>query len=245
MGGGSKWKDIPNGIYAVASNGSPVSPEDADNTCIAIAIIFEDHKFMIEKNEYDNEAYKIAAQQLGSKNTDAFSWGGYNTDQPDIPTYNQVGGGRTGDYGFLVGDTMPALDTDPNNWTGSNALGDWNGKTNCEIIKNITTNGSSTSKNSPMGILINIFNSDEKANCGYTDWYIPSCGQLALMGINLMNINNILRLISGKELHPGGCYWSSSEYDQKKGWCICNNTYWVGTEVKNALRFVRLIRDIK
>jgi len=48
------WKNIANGVYAVAADGTPVTKEDADETCIAVALITDNQRIMIEKTQsYD------------------------------------------------------------------------------------------------------------------------------------------------------------------------------------------------
>ena len=36
------WNDLENGVYAVAADGTPVMVEDADESCIAVALIVND-----------------------------------------------------------------------------------------------------------------------------------------------------------------------------------------------------------
>jgi len=43
------WKNIANGVYAVAADGTPVDVPNADNSCIAVALITDNQKIMIEK----------------------------------------------------------------------------------------------------------------------------------------------------------------------------------------------------
>lgn len=241
------WKDVTaNGIYYVAADGSKA--DSPSSSCIGIVLVTGKHRFMIEKNEDKNAIYKTVAQQLGSSNTYTFSWGGYGTDQPDIPTYTGTGGGFSDSGNYLphedgsYSSSSYQMNGDYTTWT-TGAVSDFNGKANSEVIKGITTNGSSSSTNTPMGILMNTFNSTANANYGYTDWYIPSCGQLALMFRKMQSINNALNAISGQPLASVN-YWSSSEYSSNFGWRVYFFSGLVSNSNKNNYYRVRFVRDI-
>ena len=45
------WATIANGVYAVGADGSPVMVEDADESCIAVALITDNQKIMIAKED--------------------------------------------------------------------------------------------------------------------------------------------------------------------------------------------------
>lgn len=49
---------INNGVYAVRQDGRLIPLSRADNSCISVAIIYDGHKIMIEKNEDSNQSYK-------------------------------------------------------------------------------------------------------------------------------------------------------------------------------------------
>ena len=49
------WEGVANGVYAVSADGNPVNAEDANETCIAVALVNGNHKFMIAKNDASNE----------------------------------------------------------------------------------------------------------------------------------------------------------------------------------------------
>ena len=245
------WNELENGVYAVAADGSPVTYADADETCIAVALIVGEHKFWIEKNETKNtETYKAAYNEFGATNTGYtyLYWDGYGTDQTGIPTYNIADASNS--VGYLLQangsyNSTPNLSGDYTTWT-SGALSDFNGKANSDVIKTITTNGTSGSKiYAPMGILLNKFNdANNEENGGYTDWYIPACGQLSLMYLNKAAINNALTKIGGQTI-ASNYYWSSSEYDSNYGWCVDFNVGYVYNGIKNNGRRVRFVRDIK
>lgn len=249
------WDNASNGVYAVAADGSPVTYASADETCIAVALVVGEHKFWIEKNDTKNtETYKAAYNEFGATNTDYtyLYWGGYGTDQADIPTYNQVGGNSSSwTWGYLpkadgsYSSTSNNLSSDITTWT-SGALSDFNGKANSDVIKTITTNGTSSSKSyAPMGILLNKFNdANNEENGGYTDWYIPACGQLSLMYLNMTAINNALTKIGGQTIESY-YYWSSSECSSNYGWYVGFTNGYVYNRSKGGNIRVRFVRDVK
>ena len=59
------WEGIANGVYAVNADGNPVNAEDANETCIAVALVNGNHKFMIAKNDASNE---MVILRIGGKN---------------------------------------------------------------------------------------------------------------------------------------------------------------------------------
>lgn len=66
----------------------------ADYRCISVAIVYDDHKIMIEKNEDSNQSHKTATSGLpdSSNKTYSFYWGEYGTDQTLITDYDKVDG---------------------------------------------------------------------------------------------------------------------------------------------------------
>ena len=246
-------EDIPvvatAGVYAVSSSGALIDVANADESCIAVALVVGEHKFWIEKNETKNtETYKAAYNEFGATNTGYtyLYWGGYGTDQTGIPTYNKADASNS--YGYLPQangsySSTPNLSGDYTTWT-SGALSDFNGKANSDVIKTITTNGTSSSKSyAPMGILLNKFNdANNEENGGYTDWYIPACGQLSLMFLNMTAINTALTAIGGQTI-ASDTYWSSSEYSSNYGWRVYFYTGFVGNGIKSNDRRVRFVRD--
>lgn len=80
---------INNGVYAVRQDGRLIPLSRADNSCISVAIIYDGHKIMIEKNEDSNQSYKTATSDLpdSSNKTYSFYWGEHGTDHilPGLP----------------------------------------------------------------------------------------------------------------------------------------------------------------
>ncbi len=245
------WKGVTDGVYAISSSYEPVAIENATSDCIGVALINSDtgQKLMIEKYEDANNAesttlYTKAAQQLGSTYTYYFTWGGYDTDQSGITSYSEVGGGSTSSEGYLYLNGR-GLKKDPSYWI-SGALSDFAGKSNSAVIKSITTNGSNSEKTAPMAYLMNAFNASDcpkSVNQGFTDWYIPSCGQLGLIWLNKTVIDNALTAIGGTALTEWG-YWSSSEYGSGSGWYVYLYNGRVGNSRKYSAYRLRLVRDL-
>lgn len=129
---------IDNGVYAVKQDGRLIPLSKADYQYISVAIVHDDHKIMIEKNEDSNQSYKTATSGLpdSSNKTYSFYWGEYGTDQTGITNYDKVDGSN--DFGFLKPEQdsykgTPYLPDDVSSWTNG-ALSDWDGKAHRVII---------------------------------------------------------------------------------------------------------------
>ena len=238
----------PNGVYAVTKDGKGLNIDDADENCIAVALIVNDapvpQKFWIEKYEYLHPAY---SSNLGTttKIDTLYSWGGAGIDQTTI-----INRQATNPFGYrpskltmrlwhnYIGDTIKHHSA----WR-TGALADFNGKANSVEIRKILDNGSGNNV-TPMGHLyakINEFYFLAEYN-GYKDWYIPSCGQLTLISLNVVKINVALKKIGGTPLLL--TYWSSTECDKNRSWYV-----WMGLTIvkpieKTCKSRVRFIRDI-
>lgn len=238
---------VLDGVYAVTADYQLIDYNEADESCIGVAVVAGNHKFMIEKYEdAKTVARKAAYDEFGATDTNTkysfFYWGGYKTDQTALTNYTSADG--TNNYGYLGGTDTPQLSKDFTTWT-TGALSDFDGKKNSEVIKTVTTNGAKVY--APMGIYLNKFNAEPSENLGKSDWYIPSCGQLALMYLAWTDINAAFAKIGGTEL-AASRYWSSSEYDSTRAWFM----YFTYDFVDNADKVgaggyyrVRLIRDIE
>lgn len=244
-----KWEDLGDGVYAVSASGKPVEVASADNTCIAVALIQGPHKFWIEKNETKNTtSIKAAYTADGASNTSYtyFYWGMNGSNNSSITNYTQTGGGGTSSNGYLpkadgtyIG--SPKLSSDYTTWT-SGALSDFNGKANTIALINASDKDSFTTY-ANMATWCRIFNQTATENQGYTDWYIPACGQLSLMYLNMTAINNALTKIGGQTILTDS-YWSSSESSSNSGWYVGFYYGNVGYYNKDYSDQVRFIRDI-
>jgi len=220
------WANISNGVYAVAADGSPVEVANATAECIAVVLVQGPHKFMIEKT-----------QSYDATNT-SFYWERSCTDL-SLENYTKADGKNS--YGYLPKadgsyQATPYLSGDYITWT-SGALSDFNGKANTEVIVAASTNGRD------MGIVLKSFNAAADQNQGYSDWYIPACGQLALMYINITAINEALTKIGGTRISDD-YYFSSSEYNRTYGCSVNFNGGRVGNLSKSSNYRVRFVRDI-
>ena len=204
----------------------------ADETCIAAALVVDGHRFMIEKNEANNAAY--------GGNTTLYWNNSYSN--LSLENFTAVGGRVTGSSGFLMKPdwtfySTPHISYDHNNWT-SGAISDFNGKTNTPVIVAASADARD------MGSVLTAFNADEQQNQGYNDWYIPACGQLALIYMNLKDVNIVLDAIGGQTI-SGGDYWSSSERSSNDGWRVSFNGGQVYSYYKSNGYKVRFVRDIE
>lgn len=246
-------EDIPvvatAGVYAVSSSGALIDVANADESCIAVALVVGEHKFWIEKNETKNTtSIKAAYTEDGASNTNYtyFYWGMYGSDNTSITNYTQAGGGGTSSYGYLpqangsYASSSNNLSGDYTTWT-SGALSDFNGKANTAALLAASDTDSYTTY-ANMATWCRIFNQTAAENQGYSDWYIPACGQLSLMYLNMTAINNALTKIGGQTI-SSNYYWSSSEYSSYNGWRVDFTSGRVGYRNKNSYYRVRFVRD--
>ena len=113
----------------------------------------------------------------------------------------------------------------------------------------MTTGGGSYTSYATIGHVLNTFLASADAK-GYDDWYIPSCGELSLIYMNLTSVNNALSAIGGQQFNTSTIYWSSSEVDAKKAWYVnfvnghVDSGYGVIGNIKGDHYRVRFVRDI-
>jgi len=249
--------DNVSNVYAVSSTGALIDVANADESCIAVALVVEDaptpQRIMIEKNETKNTtSIKASYTEDGASNTKYtyFYWGMYGSNQSGIPTYNQVGGNSSSwGWGYLPQangsyySSSNNLSGDYTTWTSGTALGDFNGKANTAALLAASDTDSYTTY-ANMATWCRIFNQTATENQGYTDWYIPACGQLSLMYLNMTAINNALTKIGGQKI-ASDYYWSSSEYNDYSGWVMYFSRGIVNLYSKGNDGRVRFVRDIK
>ena len=246
-------EDIPvvatAGVYAVSSSGALIDVANADESCIAVALVVGEHKFWIEKNETKNTtSIKAAYTEDGASNTNYtyFYWGMYGSDNTSITNYTQTGGGGTSSYGYLpqangsYASSSNNLSGDYTTWT-SGALSDFNGKANTAALLAASDTDSYTTY-ANMATWCRIFNQTAAENQGYSDWYIPACGQLSLMYLNMTAINNALTKIGGQTI-SSLYFWSSSEYSSSHGWGVNFFNGYVSDYDKSNYSRVRFVRD--
>ena len=97
-----------------------------------------------------------------------------------------------------------------------------------------------------MAYLLNAFNASDcpkSVNQGFTDWFVPSCGQLGLIWLNKNAIDNALTAIGGTAF-AAVMYWSSIEASDMYGWFVHFNSGRVGSVFKDGYNRLRLVRDL-
>ena len=211
-----------NGVYAVTATGELIDYNDAavDATCLGVALITDNQRIMIEKmGEANTTSIKAAYDEDGATNTDYryFYWGMSKKDISGI-----------------------------NNKSQDSAKNDFNGKANTNFII-ATPDTDSYTDFANMGTYCTIFNATETENQGFTDWYIPACGQLYEICTNMTNINAALTAMSSTEFYYNSYYWSSSESSSDGAFCIrfVNDNGTVDNYMKGYyLSRVRFVRDI-
>ena len=198
-----------NGVYAVTEEGELIAYNDAavDATCLGVALITDNQRIMIEKNEIANAEW--------NSNTTLY-WG------KNLYEKNVAGITETTD------ETV--------------AKADFSGKEHTNAIIAAYTEHSVAMDARDMCKVLQTFNDGEN-NGGFTDWYIPACGQLYEIYTNKTNINAALTAMSSTAFFAND-YWSSSELSSSLGWCRDFAIGYVDLGVKNSSPRVRFVRDI-
>ena len=235
------WDNIANGVYAVSAEGEPVDVNDADESCIAVALVVNDartpQRMMIEKNESDNTEWN---------GEEAIYISTYDDDYINLPNYFYMDASNANGYlkqnsGSYAG--TPNVTSDYKTWDNG-ALSDLKGKANTSEMLSLHT----TDIYIPMYYateILNHFNANLNANQGFSDWYIPSLGQMALIYMNMNEINVALDKIGGKIFSPS-YYWSNTERDGWNTWAVnFENGYINQFGRQSRILHVRFIRDIQ
>lgn len=209
---------VSDGIYIVTADGKLTDYNSADVTALGVVLVAGGHKFMIAKSDATDGTNMTLYWTKTISNLSLI-----NYDNAD-GTNNQ---GRLGEE----------LSNDFTTWTAG-ALSDFNGVTNTAII------AAASSDTRDMCTVLKTFNTSNS----YNDWYVPTCGQLALMYLNMTEINAALEKIGGTVLVPGN-YWSSSQFSSNNAWIVRFNEGLVDYGLKNyssgRVRFVRNLTTIK
>ena len=125
------------------------------------------------------------------------------------------------------------------------ALSDFDGAGNTEIL--VAQLGS---VDNSIGKAVLDFRKNIDINEGYTDWFVPSSGQLGFIALKVAQIEAILSKIPGAETfyrENNTDYWSSTEASADKAWYFgffdggMNSAYKYNDRPKRC----RLIREIK
>ena len=241
VGGGEPltWDNAPNGVYAVSAEGVPVAVEDADESCIAVALIVNDapvpQYIWLAKDNAKIENYTFL--HWGEKlYNNIVGWGTYSN--ADGIIYDGYLPGADGSFGG-----SSHLSDDFTTWSAG-ALSDFDGRGNTAYIISRYKKIGVSMVTKDMCYALNTFNAAaDGSNGGKDDWYIPACGQLALIYLNMTEINAALEKIGGTALFAKD-YWSSSENDSTGGWGIDFSNGIVRTLPKDMPNKVRFVRDI-
>ena len=250
----------PNGVYAVNKDGKGVPIEFADWSCIAVALIVNDapvpQRFFIEKNgETDTNVMRrayAADHAVFEDNDKSFYWGKQYTNVKSlqdfkysisIPHVDYDGETRNTDlnWGYLAQGTTNVISTNYKTWRYG-AISDFNGKQNTAAI----IAGAGANTNNRFGNMATYCTKYNQMNTLFGEWYIPSCGQLALMCLYIDEINKALKKIGGKEISTSAqdSYWSSTEYSEAAAWYVGFGRNAIISSSKKYGYQVRLIRDI-
>jgi len=228
-------------VKAVTANGELIDVDLADNTCIAVALTLDGHRYWIEKNETSNTTWKTVYENSGATNTEykKFYWGPAYTNITDIIDYSVIAPWDTRKYTYNINQNWLS-------WGAGTAIADFSGQTNTGHMCASTTTDS-YSVYPKIKHLIDEFNKTGNAeNFGFTDWYCPALGELALIYIYRDFINKALAKIGGVQFATGA-YWSSTECDYNSSYYIyfyeISSKYnYLNYATKNSNMFVRLIR---
>ena len=117
------------------------------------------------------------------------------------------------------------------------AKADFNGKANTAAIIAGYTEHSVEMDSRDMCKILTTY-----AEGGFTDWYVPAAGQLALMYLAKTDINAALTKIGGTTFADNR-YWSSSGCSGG-AWSVYFNNGGFGENTKNGTSRVRFVRDI-
>ena len=210
--------EAENGVYAITAEGKLIDYNTADDSCLGVALVAGEHKFTIAKADAANDTDTV------------LQW---SASVSDLSLTNYSNADGTNNYGFLSDTLTPNLNKDFTTWTAG-ALSDFNGKANTTVIAEASSDGSD------MCTVLNTFNASDS----YNDWYVPACGQLALIYLNITEINVALAKIGGTAL-SSNLYWSSSEYDSRFAWSVDFRNGIVGFDSnKYNYVYVRFVRDL-
>ena len=241
-----KYVDKTIKVYAVNPDFSLVDYKTATTSAVGVAVVAGEHKFMIAESD-------------ATDGTDNKLYWGKNLGGIDIDNLtNQITINGTDSYGYLpLNDgaycSTPHISADFTTWT-SYVLSEMDGKANTAAIIAAYAANDVTMESLDMCAVLNTFNAaTDGSNAGKHDWYIPACGQLAIMYLAKDDINAALNKIGGNALNNFAYsnYWSSSEYGMHQCWGI----YFDSGETRakkdsyNSSKFntsyVRFIRDIE
>ena len=222
----AKTKD---GVYGMMADGNAMVYEAAATTAESLTGV----AFVIK-----GKAYQVAkVNATGYDGSSDVYW--HKTDYSDISGLeNFTTADGTNSYGYIAGTSSPQLSRDPASWTAG-ALSDFNGQTNTVTIFDAQNN---VADDYTISKAVMDFRNGSN-NEGYTDWFIPSCGELAFMFLKKSELDVLLKKISGTAFTTK-TYWSSSEYSSGYAWSVSFSSGNVNYYGKTYYPYVRLVRAI-
>ena len=218
--------EFRNGVYAVSPDNKLIDYNSADSSCIGVALIVNEHKFMIAKEDATD----------GTNTT--FYWG-KNEEVAGLAINKLLYGTNDQGYGYFDDTKTLTLSKNHTYWKVG-ALSEFNGKANTEAIIASYTEQNVDMDTRDMCSVLATFN-----NSNNNDWYIPSLGQIALIYLNMTEINTALEKIGGTAL-ASETYWSSTQSYSSYAYCIAFNNGYIHKYVKTGspgyrVRFARNI----
>lgn len=214
-------KDLDYKVYAVTANDQLIDYVNADKSCIGVAVITKDQKFMINKMDAQDGMM-------------LFRW---NSDTSELPLtkYSTINGI---DSNGQIDITVNILNY--NNIYTEGALSDFEGKSNTQGI----IDGSFNMAPMDMHAYLIMFNQGtDILSYQKSEWYVPSLGQLGIIYLLKDEINDALVKIGGHVLSEN-IYWSSTEANTSLGWNMNMSNSFADTADKTFTTYVRFIHDI-
>lgn len=138
-----------------------------------------------------NRRYVVEPTNAGSSTV---KWGGWPTNK-GCADYSKADGSNSS--------VTLSTSADPSSWTGG-AISEFAGYTNSGLITSIDIGKA----------LVNFRNSS-----GNNSWFIPSCGEMALLYLYKTKVNEALGKLGGVALEDAE-YWTSTERDGRSAWYI-------------------------
>ena len=236
----TRWMGLPDGVYAMELDDSPVAYADATkDTYAGVAFVANGKAYQVAKTE--TTGYEVES---------AVYWWKYNySDIPGLTNLSLSDG--TNGSGYLPKSDgtfhdFPHLDDDYTQWptypNATAALSDFNGKKNTELIIAAQTSEKGVQDYTIAKDIVE-FRINSTVNDNKGDWHCPSCGELAYMLLKVSELNYLLKKVGGSAF-TSSTYWSSSECSFDDIWTSSFSWFTVHTSCKNHPNLLRLIREI-
>ncbi|MGM9797895.1 MAG: hypothetical protein ACI3ZY_10075 [Parabacteroides sp.] len=177
-------------------------------------------------------------------------WKNSPKDINGLTNYSTTDGTNSSGYlpkadGFWDGSTH--IDGDWTQWStytnATAALSDFNGQENTKLIIEAQTTDDIVQDYTLAKAVIE-FRGNSSINESHTDWFVPSCGELAFMFLKMTELNELLDKVSGTQFSTN-TYWSSSEHSSNYALYVDFSCGYVNVSgYKNSYSRLRLVRAI-